>query len=301
MGYFAGFPGDPLRPIDRHSRFEFSNATVAAPVGTTMIAQIGTMTTFRGCRLPKASSAVAGTRVLVVDESGTVTPSNFIAVQMANNSGDTFFNTNFVQYNITKPGGYVEVETDGVSKWIIVSEVAPTPVDLWGPGILASTVADHSLASGTRNLTAANQFFAKIPVLRPWTSANISYQITSAGATLTHCFVSLYNSSGTLLVQSADQSAVWNTIGSKTTALVGTPTWTGPTTFVWACWYVGTAVTPPLIRAGDESDATFLNLGTAAGTKRFASLGLADTATMPTVTPSSMVASASGPIIGLIT
>lgn len=300
MGYFQGFPGDPVRPIDRLVRYEFFDASVVAPVGATYIAQRGTLSTARSVKLPRANTAVAGSRLIVVDESGTVTAANFIQIQMAANSGDTFFASGMTTLNLTKAGGWVELATDGISKWAIVSEQGSTPVDIWGPGLLASTVADLSLAVGTRTLTAANQFFAKIPVLRPFTTASISYEITTAGATLTNCFVSLYNSSGTLLVQSADQSAVWTSTGSKTTTLVGTPTWTGPTTFVWACFYVGAAVTAVVIRAGNETDATFLNIGTSTSTRRFATLGLASTATMPTVTPSSMVSSAAGPIVAVL-
>lgn len=292
MGYFQGFPGDPLRPIDRHSRFEFSNANVAAPVGTTMVAQIGVMTIFRAVRLPKASSAPAGTRVLVVDESGSVNTTNFLAVQMASNSGDTFFNTSSTQYVISKAGGWVEVETDGVSKWIVVSEYAQQSMDLFHPTVLGATVAGPESSFSNFTLTAATQFFFKVPIPRPITSVNIRYSVAIAAVTFTNAFVAWYDSSGTMILQSATQTGVWNTTGFKTLAFAVTPVWTGPTTFGWVMFYTGTATTPPQFVgggfAGGADAGNSSNVGTTASTRRAGTIALASTATMPNITPSSM-------------
>lgn len=153
---------------------------------------------------------------------------------------------------------------------------------------------DPLATGGGTVMVAATQYFTKIPLPRDgMTVTNILSSLGTAGNTLTHSYVALYNSSGTMLSQSADQSANWVAGTVKTTALgaAQTVTPTQANDFVWVMFYVGTAVTPPTWR-GTGVAANLANFGTTAATSRFASLALADTATMPNITPSSLTASA---------
>lgn len=290
MGFFQGFPGDPLRTIDRFSRFEFADVSTSVPVGTTIAAQVGTMTSLRSLKLPKASSAVAGTRLLIIDESNTITSTKTLTIQMAPVSGDTFGNSTMTSYTLTKAGAWLEVETDGKNKWSITDIDYQSPTDLWAPGLRGCTVPDLTTCGTSSAVTAANQFFAKVPVPRPTVFTNAVLQVAVAGVTIANCFVAWYDSSGTMITQSADQAANWTSTGVKTIALSVTPVWTGPTTFGWIMVYVGSATTGVQMSGTVASAvAGAYAFGDGASSLRAGTIALASTATMPNITPSSIV------------
>jgi hypothetical protein len=100
---------------------------------------------------------------------------------------------------------------------------------------------------------------------RGWLSRVVG--IEAAGATLTagQCFVGLYNSSGTRLAVSADQSANWTSTGLKTIAL------TAPQTLAVGSYYVAilaVGTTPPQFAMG-AGGATTVSAGLATGAARF--------------------------------
>lgn len=118
------------------------------------------------------------------------------------------------------------------------------------------------LTSGVLNL-------AKIYLPRDVTITNIHVEIQAAGITLTSAqnFAGLYDSSGTSLRNTADQSAVWNTTGYKTMALT-TPLAVSGGEDVWI--YVamlGNGATAPSVRRG--SDRFFGNNGQLAAADGF--------------------------------
>jgi hypothetical protein len=62
-----------VTPADVHARQTFSNANVTVTVGTTQLAQTGTMSAARTVTFPAASAYTNGTGFYVIDESGTLT------------------------------------------------------------------------------------------------------------------------------------------------------------------------------------------------------------------------------------
>lgn len=81
-------------------------------------------------------------------------------------------------------------------------------------------------ASGTILTTAGSVFGVALTVRRAFTATNLVMNVTVAGGTLTagDCWGLLYNSAGTLLGQSADQTTPWATAGLQTMALTAAST-----------------------------------------------------------------------------
>lgn len=279
------------------TRTTFSNAaaTIAAP--TIIEAQIGTMSASRVVTLPAASAYAAGGQITILDESGTVTAAFTLVLTCA--GSDTFFNTGQTTEIIGVPGGYRTIASDGVSKWVVLARDPVLPTNLWHPGILASTAADDAAASSSHQCTAAVQHFFRVPLPRPIVIANINYELAVAATVNTNGYIAWYDSGGTMRAQSADLSTPWQTTGGKTTALSYTPVWTGPDAFGWIMFYTGTATTPPSVRSGNVV-ALLNNIGMSTSALRCGTIALANTATMPNVTPSNMV-SATGTAIVHIT
>lgn len=125
----------------------------------------------------------------------------------------------------------------------------------------------------------------KVPVGTTITNSLIA--INTAGVTLTagQNLVGLYNSSGTLLATSADQSASWVSTGLKTAAF------TVPATVAAGDYYVGVlsnGTTPPqLFRGvGSANAPAFLSIGQTASNANWASTGAGLTALPASVTMS---------------
>ena len=100
-------------------------------------------------------------------------------------------------------------------------------------------------------------------------------------------FAGLYNSAGTLIGTSADQSAAWTTAGVYTTPLAGGP-FSLPAGFYWvACLSNSTGTPPSLIRTTNLT-AGFANQGLTAAQSRYATNGTGTT--LPgSITPASNV------------
>lgn len=80
--------------------------------------------------------------------------------------------------------------------------------------------------SGTILTTAGSVFGVALDVRRRVTVSNLALNVTVAGATLTagQCWGMLFNSSGTLLGQTADQATNWATAGWYSVALAADST-----------------------------------------------------------------------------
>lgn len=279
------------------TRTTFSNAaaTIAAP--TIIEAQIGTMSASRVVTLPAASAYAAGGQITILDESGTVTAAFTLVLTCA--GSDTFFNTGQTTEIIGVPGGYRTIASDGVSKWVVVARDPVLPTNLWHPGVVASTMADEAAASSSHSCTVAVQHFFRVPLPRPAVIANVSYELAVAATVNTNGYIAWYDSGGTMRAQSADLSTPWQTTGGKTTALSYTPVWTGPDTFGWIMFYTGTATVAPSMRGGNVV-ALVNNIGLSTSALRCGTIALANTATMPNITPSNMV-SATAVVLALLT
>ena len=140
---------------------------------------------------------------------------------------------------------------------------------------------------------AATIYLGRVPLPNPLTITNvISWIAGIAGVALTHCFMALYNSAGTIIGQTADQSAVWvNAYTKNVLPLVGGPFVCTPLAgndFVWLATYVGTAVTlPAFFGAGGAPPAYGL---TTAARSRYGQIAQANTATLGNIIPANISA-----------
>lgn len=162
--------------------------------------------------------------------------------------------------------------------------------------LLGWTFDPTALVSGNVLGAAARLFLAKIPLPRQISVTNVILSLqAAAGSTLTHCYAALFKSDGTIIGQSADQSALWQSGASaalKTIALASGPFTVTPLAandFVWAGIYVGTAAgTLPAFHRGFSSSSGLTNVGLTTARSRSAQLDIADTTTLTNITPSGL-------------
>jgi hypothetical protein len=156
---------------------------------------------------------------------------------------------------------------------------------------------DPGLTVATTTVAAATVYLMKVPLPGSGTTVysitNVhNVLVTKATSTLTHSFMGLLTSAGTLVGMSADLSSGsnrWDTSGTspafQTIPLASGPfnvTPTGIDDFVYVCYYVGTtAGTAPkfLTSAGVGAVSAAMNLGLSAATSRAATQSVADTST----------------------
>ena len=162
-------------------------------------------------------------------------------------------------------------------------------------------------ASGVVLPAAATLYLCRIPLYQTTKITNVLFNLTAVGAgTLTHCFIALFQSNGTFVGQTADQATTWGTGGSTgddTRAFQGGPFTLSPLAagdFVWLAFYVGTTTggALPAFSAG-KAGAAFLNNGATAARSRFGSIAQADTATLASIVPGSVVAALNSFWVGI--
>jgi hypothetical protein len=111
---------------------------------------------------------------------------------------------------------------------------------------------------------AAMVSVGRIPLPAAMTVTNVIADLVILGATLTHSFLALFKSDGTVIGQSADQSAAWGVGGAVqvyTLPLAGGPYVCTPLAandFLYAAAYCGTAVTLPKFQIGYVGNLDFL-------------------------------------------
>ena len=144
------------------------------------------------------------------------------------------------------------------------SQVAVALPDLpYGPSavpqdqnLLAWNYDPNVGGSGTAMPTAGTGYMMAVPVREQISVTNIVMYCTTAGATLTasECFAVLYNSSGTKIGATADQSSAWTSTGTKTMALSGGPYTLPPGLYYVQVFFNGTTG-PAWLRSGLASTA----------------------------------------------
>lgn len=138
----------------------------------------------------------------------------------------------------------------------------------------------------------------RIPLPTPITITNLLICTHArAGVLLTHSYLALFKSNGTIVGQTADQSANFmaNTYTLTTAALVGGPHAVSPLAandFVWAALYIGTAGTMPTFQG--DLGCNVMNAGVTAARARSGYIGQADTATLVSITPANINLPGSG-------
>jgi poly(3-hydroxybutyrate) depolymerase len=152
-------------------------------------------------------------------------------------------------------------------------------------GFLAWT-GDPSNAGSSTAVTAGVLYLSKIQLIAPATIASINVHVSTAGTSLTNCFLALYNSAGVRQAVSANQSTAWQTGGTSDVAMVT------PYDAAAGTYYVGILVgggTPPAFARAANS--TVSNAGLSAGSYRFSTSGTSQTAAPSSVTLASTSAS----------
>ncbi len=149
----------------------------------------------------------------------------------------------------------------------------PLPQD---QNLLAWTY-DPVLQTGTTSPAAGVVLLARVMVRQTTTITNVLVSVVTAGSGLTagQNFVGLYDSTGTLLSASADQSTPWASTGLKVAAL-SAPQLVQPGVYYLAVLANGT--TPPLIARSTVQGSATVNAGAPAGAPRYATSGAAQTA-----------------------
>jgi len=158
------------------------------------------------------------------------------------------------------------------------------------------TGAGAGLALGN----AATVYVSRIPLPSQILVTNILAYITAIGGTLTHSYLALFNSLGTILGQTADQSTGgtgWGTGGATGlhTVPLTTPVQCAPLTandFLYAGVYSGTDVSLPSLESADNGLGAFANAGTAANRLRAGRIAQANTATLASIVVASLSATA---------
>jgi hypothetical protein len=148
--------------------------------------------------------------------------------------------------------------------------------------------------------SAATVYVSRIPLPSQILVTNILAYITAIGGTLTHSYLALFNSLGTILGQTADQSTGgtgWGTGGATGlhTVPLTTPVQCAPLTandFLYAGVYSGTDVSLPSLQAADTGLAAFANAGNPANRLRAGRIAQANTATLASIVVASLSATA---------
>jgi hypothetical protein len=164
----------------------------------------------------------------------------------------------------------------GVNGQVLVSDSAQSAGLAWGdPGgmynpayqtLVAEAFPYRSIMTNPGNLrpTSGRLEGIKIPVPKTITVTNILLSVNQVGGTLTsgQNKVGLYDSSGTKLGETADQSTTWLSTGEPTTmAISGGPIVIpgGPGVYIYAC-ILSVGTTPVGLRAMHAAASTFYNL-----------------------------------------
>lgn len=155
------------------------------------------------------------------------------------------------------------------------------PRGFWTPddhGLVTWTY-DPAHVSGTATVGSAGQVqITRVHIDQATTVTNVILCVGVAGATLTtgQCFAALYNSSGALLAQTADQASAWTSTGVKTMALAA-PQAVAAGDYYIAFWYNGTT-SPAFYRQGNSAA---INVGMSAAAPRFGVANTGITTTAP--------------------
>ncbi|WP_327719877.1 hypothetical protein OG381_34380 [Streptomyces sp. NBC_00490] len=213
----------------------------------------------------------SGNTVEIIQDNNTTSnaPNRFESIRIENNATGTVTYTkqnSSVFRDITTfntgnamPAGLLQYPLTNVN------DATFTPAD---HGLVAWTHDPATLRSASNATTSGTVYLCKVKVVnRSSVATNVIVGIEAAGVTLTagQSFVGLYNSSGTLLSASADQSANWTSTGLKTIAL------SAPQTLAVGSYYVAilsVGTTPPQFAMG-AGGATTVSAGLSTAASRF--------------------------------
>jgi hypothetical protein len=144
---------------------------------------------------------------------------------------------------------------------------------------LVAWVGDPGLFGNSSAPTAGVAQVIKMKLASSATITNVLLAITNTAASISNCYVALYDSSKTFIngSQSVDQSAAWVTSGVKTIAL-GAPV-AVPAGIFYVVFWVGSATTMPTFTRGASLSA--INTGLSAANARWATANSGLTSAAP--------------------
>lgn len=216
-------------------------------------------------------------------------PNIFERVRIENNGGTV----NYTKSTSTVTKEITAFNTGTIAAGLLqyplsdVNDATFTPAD---QGLLTWTHDPATLRSASNATTSGTVYLSKVKIVnRATVVTNVLIGIEAAGATLTagQSLVGLYNSSGTRLAVSADQSANWTSTGLKTIAL------TAPQTLAVGSYYVAilsVGTTPPQFAMG-AGGSTNINAGLSTGAARFLTGPTAQTSLPASITLGSQTVS----------
>lgn len=225
----------------------------------------------------------AGTLAVLEDSNNnSVTPNIFEKIHIENNTGGTVTytkQTHTVLRDITSfnsgnaiPAGLLQYPTSGYNN----------PTFRATDHGLISWTTDTVTAAATSITQAGTPIYTKIKITERLTLVtNILVVITTAGATLTanQNFAGIYDSSGTRLAVTGDQSAVWNSTGVKTMAL------TAPVTLAPGYYYIALLTNgttqPTFLAAGATAQGAGISANLTTATARALSAPAGGVTTLP--------------------
>lgn len=143
---------------------------------------------------------------------------------------------------------------------------------------------DPQLQPGAGNPTTGVLNLTRVQIRRPVTINNLVTSIAVAGVTLTagQNFAALYDSAGTRVGVTADQTAAWGTAGNKTMAL--TAPFAASAAFYWVALLSNGTTAPQFLRTPTSTSGAN-NLGATVSTAFSGTFGAAQTVTPASITP----------------
>ncbi len=188
---------------------------------------------------------------------------------IATNTANIATNTSNIATNTTN------IATNASNITTLQTQSAQVRNGHWLPsdhGLVAWNI-DPSEAANSQALTSGTVVYMGLQIRAATSFSNIIVPITSPGVTLTagQNLAGLYDSTGTRVAVSADQSANWTTVGAKVVPMTGAPIALSPGLYFVAVLSNGT--TPiTMLRETNITNGTIINIGLTAATARASEL-----------------------------
>lgn len=187
---------------------------------------------------------------------------------------DTYSNsgipTQFLAKGVRNAGFFIQGQLSGTTNFSVTGAgqgyfanglVVTGPIDnQWSPNIegYIAWVYDPVAAVNSTVPTGGASQVVRLEISKATTINNIYLWCSVAGSGTTNCYAALYNSSGTFLVQSTDQSSTMGTSGMKTFPVTAQAVSAG---FIYVLfWATATTTVPAFARAAGTGIGNF-NLG----------------------------------------
>lgn len=138
----TAFDARDVLAIDR--RTTVSNADYTILNTDRVVAQIGTMSAAHTFTLPPASTFRAGGELFVIDESGSVTPTNKITISRA--AADTIDGA--TSFDIIAAYGVLQLISDGIDSWKVSNNNAPASLLETIAGVINNKFVSPSTLAG---------------------------------------------------------------------------------------------------------------------------------------------------------